>query len=320
MTQLECVSLRHETPQWSGDYSASFQSGHWHVITGKSGCGKSTFLRLLSGLLTPTDGDILVGGRSVSLLAPHQRGFSFMGQENALFPGVSILENLTLAMHDTLLNHDQKHSKIRELTSLLDLDNNLLRRSPSKLSGGQLSRCNLARALLRPCSWLLLDEPFAAVDRQTRLSILSSLREWQTKTKTGILLVSHDLDDIFTVATDVTIIADGKILENRPLISAIESPIHVSTARLLRAGIVRSIGTRTVFIRQEHLHTNRGTVGCEDRHVETIVMKTPSVTSVGKLLRIIDMDDGTDVTLSVDGEFNGTIWFDKRNVQILAEK
>ena len=318
MSQLDCLSLKYSTSQWSCDYSASFQSGHWHVITGESGCGKSTFLRLLSGLLTPGGGDILLDGKSVCHLPPHQRTFSFMSQANALFPGISVLDNLTLALHDDKSSHQQKSAKIHELAAMLKLDAALLHRLPSSVSGGQLSRCNLAMALLRPCSWLLLDEPFAAVDRQTRLSILSLLREWQTTNKTGILLVSHDLDDIFTVASDVTIIADGKIVENKPLRDALDSPGNLSTARLLRAGLVHLTSSGPVFIRPDHLQTSRSEIRCDETYVESLVLKEPRATRIGSSLRIIDLAQGTDVTVSAPGDFNGTIWFDRRNAQRLG--
>jgi ABC-type sugar transport system ATPase subunit len=287
-------------------------------VTGESGCGKSTFLRLLSGLLTAIDGDILLDGRSLAHLAPHLRSVSFMSQANSLFPGISIYENLMLALHDNHSNQQQKADKIRNLSSILKLNDSVLERLPSKVSGGQLSRANLARALLRPCSWLLLDEPFAAVDRQTRLSILSSLREWQLATKTGILLVSHDLDDVFTVATDVTIVSDGKIVENTTLRDAIDSPRNLSTARLLRAGLVRLTPSGSIFVRPDHLRTNRDQIDCEDQHVDSIALTSPQATRIGLSLRVIDLTDGTDVTISTPGEFNGTLWFDRRNAQSLS--
>jgi len=259
-----------------------------------------------------------MNGKSLAHLAPHLRDISYMSQANALFPGISILENLMLALHDDNSSPPRKIAKINHLATMLKLDADLLTRLPSKVSGGQLSRANLARALLRPCSWLLLDEPFAAVDRQTRLSILNSLREWQVSTKAGILLVSHDLDDIFTVATDVTVIAEGKVVENSPLRDAINSPRCLSTARILRAGLTRITTSGPVFVRTDHLHTERGQVLCDEKNLDSIVLKAPQATRVGSSLRVIDLIDGTDVTLRAAGDFNGTLWFDTRNTHTLA--
>ena len=310
MSVIECESLTFGAGNWTCEYTGTFNPGKWHIVCGESGSGKSTLLRLLTGLLRPTGGNLKLNGHGITDLAPHKRKMSFMSQENALFPGVSVFENLMLALHDAEISRAEARHAIEDLTNRLGISGEMLSRMPSALSGGQLSRCNLARALLRPATWLLLDEPFAAVDRPTRLSILGWLKNWTNASGTGIILVSHDLDDIFTVATDVTVIADGKIVENCPLTLAIESPSHVSTARLLRAGLVYEENDVTYFVPPSAIHTSKESLTCGEQITRGLPLHQPQVTKLGKGMRVIDLSTGCDLFLPWDQDFRNTLWFD----------
>ena len=309
MMLLECDKLKMTTNKWSCDYTASFRPSGWHVLCGSSGAGKSTLLHLLTGVVTPQSGDIKMGGKNVSHLPPHQRQLSFMSQSNSLFPGISILENLLLALHDSPSSPTEKVKQAREMAERLSLKQEILDRPASKLSGGQLSRCNLARTLLRPCSWLLLDEPFSAVDRPTRLSILTWLQDWQKSTGAGIILVSHDLDDIFTVATDVHIVENGSVLESGTLSDSLAHPRSIAMARTLRAGIIVTTPSGPAFVGSQNLYTSLSLAPVNRANLQSIALRDAQITRLGSTMRIIDLHHGYDVVMPWDEHFEGTLWY-----------
>lgn len=317
MTQLDCKNLKLNTEKWACDYTAAFRPGGWHVLIGASGAGKSTLLHLLTGVVTPQFGEIKIAGKSIGHLPPHQRNLSFMSQSNSLFPSITILQNLLLALHDSPAPKEEKEFRAREMADRLSLDQELLNRPAAKLSGGQLSRCNLARTLLRPCTWLLLDEPFSAVDRWTRLSILKWLQDWQKQTGAGIILVSHDLDDIFTVASDVHVVANGSILESATLQDSLVRPRYAATGRMLRAGIVVGTPSGSAFVNSQHLSTPSALMAAKPAHLHTIALKSAQITRMGSTMRIIDLGSQCDLVLPWDDLFDGTLWYDPSNAVAL---
>lgn len=312
MKSIECRSLTFNTKGWQANYTCTFRTGEWHVVCGGSGSGKSTLLNLVLGIQQPTSGSLLVDSKNIVDVPPHLRMMSYMSQVNTLFSTATIMDNLMLALHDSPLTKNESIAKISSLVDHLKIPRSLLSRLPSGLSGGELSRCNLARALLRPCSWLLLDEPFAAVDRPTRLSILSWLKQWQIDSGAGVVLVSHDLDDIFTVASHITVVEKGHIVENAPVTAAIETPSHTATAKLLRAGIVCELSGRQYFVSSKHLHSSRSTLTCSDQFAGLQTLTAPHVTVIGNTCRIIDLATGVDVLLVYQDSVPNALWFDLR--------
>ena len=313
MPRLTFDQLRYKTKTWAAEFNLDFENGRWYVVCGPSGAGKSTLANLAAGLIRPNSGDIRVDGTSISHLPPHLRGISLMGQSDGLFPGISIFENLLLAMHDSTVTSHEKTKRINSLANSLGLEPAILNRLPAQVSGGQLSRCNLARSILRPCQWLFLDEPFAAVDRPTRLQILDWLNHWMKETKAGIILIAHDLDDIFTVATDLTVIANGTVVEHAPLVTALKQPSSVLSARLLRAGIITSVESNEFFVASSHLITSQSTaMSIPEPFRSTHNFVSPHTTQVGAWMRVIDCFDANDITLPFDPEFKKTVWFDSR--------
>jgi ABC-type proline/glycine betaine transport system ATPase subunit len=236
-----------------------------------------------------------------------------MGQNDSLFPSITVAENLGLAMHDSGISQKAVGERINDVLRSLDIDRSLLDRLPSQLSGGQLSRCNLARAVLRPCRWLILDEPFAAVDRPTRLQILGWLQSWMKQTLSGIILISHDLDDIFTIATDITVLDRGSVIEHAPLHEALTKPKSSRSARLLRSGLVTDLNGTSMFIAAGHLFTSLNKAkSIPDNYLASHKFKAPQKTTIGGLMRIIDLEDANDVTVENSTDFTDLVWFDRR--------
>lgn len=313
MSKLCFNNVTYSTKNWSGLYNLELESGRCYVVCGPSGSGKSTFVHLAAGFLAPKTGDIQLNGDSLTTLPPHKRHLSFMSQADGLFPGVSIMENLSLALHDSLLSDSQKKKNIIDTVLSLDLETSILERLPSEISGGQLSRCNLARAVLRPCQWLFLDEPFAAVDRPTRIQILGWLRRWMNERKTTITLIAHDLDDIFTIATDIIVIDEGKVVEIAKLSDAIARPKSSMCARILRSGLIIFDRSRKFFIASENLFTSKKDADhIPQDFLSSHTFQSPQVTQIGRSMRVVDLIDANDITLPFASDFSNTVWFDQR--------
>jgi ABC-type sugar transport system ATPase subunit len=317
MAAVECINLTARFKNWEGIFNSKFGEGEWHVLCGASGSGKSTLFQLMLGLMRADAGILMINGINAINVPPHKRSMTFMAQYNLLLPHLTILENLDLALHDSGKSRQEKSEKIDHMIALLKLESHHLAQRPNELSGGQLSRFNLARSLLRPARWLLLDEPFAAVDRPTRLSILEWLRKWQQQTGAGILLVSHDLDDIFNVASHVTVLNDGRLLESQALSDAIQSPQHVTTATLLRAGIVIKNNQKSQFISSSHLALHPEEITCDPNFLDVIHLNNARDIRIGNSLRIIELATATDITLPASRCFTGSLWFDRRNIKLI---
>jgi ABC-type Fe3+/spermidine/putrescine transport system ATPase subunit len=178
---------------WSARYSFALEQGEWLGILGPSGAGKSTLLHALLGLVPLAGGEIMVGAKDVTHLAPNEREMSIVFQNSMLLGHLTLVKSLMLAMHDRSLVKSEKVAKIAEYFDLLRLKKEFLRRYPEELSGGELARCNLCCALLREKKILLLDEPFAALNEKLRGEISSLLKKIQAEKNLTILAVTHQV-------------------------------------------------------------------------------------------------------------------------------
>src|SRR5271156_4110906 len=149
-----------------GDWLA-IRAGEFFALLGPSGCGKTTLLRMLAGFETPDEGRILLDGRDIAQVLPHQRPVNMMFQNYALFPHLSVRDNIAFGLKRAAMPRKEIANRVAELVALLKLDG-LEKRKPDQLSGGQRQRVALARSLARRPKLLLLDEPMAALDKNLR--------------------------------------------------------------------------------------------------------------------------------------------------------
>ena len=171
-----------------------FSSSEIILVEGQSGTGKSTFFDLLCGFEQPSSGDIVWQGSSLANKAPQDRPISIQLQGNSLFSGLSVEKNLLLAMHDFPMRRSEKSIKVHALIHSLKLPATVLAKKPSALSGGELLRANIARALLRRKPILILDEPFASLDATTAAAVAKYIEEYTRKY--SILTFVSDHGDI----------------------------------------------------------------------------------------------------------------------------
>ena len=185
-------------------------AGEFSVLLGPSGCGKTTTLRLIAGLETPSTGTIRIFGDDVTHTQPAARGVSMVFQNYALFPHLSVEENVAFGLK---IRKAAKHEIERRLVRVLDLLGlaALRDRKPSQLSGGQQQRVALARALVADAKLCLMDEPLSNLDAKLRQSMREELRSLQQKLALSLVYVTHDQTEAMSMADRVVLLKDGKI-------------------------------------------------------------------------------------------------------------
>ena len=186
----------------------SADPGSFVVLLGPSGCGKSTTLRLIAGLDTPTSGTIRIGGRDVTRLPPAQRGLSMVFQSYALFPHLTVAENIVFGLR--VRKVPDREAKLKRVADLLGLEN-LLARKPSQLSGGQQQRVALGRAIIAEAPVCLMDEPLSNLDAQLRGEMRREIRQLQQRLGITMVYVTHDQTEAMTMADRVVLLRNGRI-------------------------------------------------------------------------------------------------------------
>jgi len=199
------------------------KEGQLLVLLGPSGCGKSTTLRLIAGLETPTSGTIEIGGKDVSFLPPVKRNISMVFQNYALFPHLTVKENILFGLKARKVPVPERKKRLANAADLLGLST-LLNRKPAQLSGGQRQRVALGRSIVAQVSICLMDEPLSNLDAKLRQEMRQEIRSLQQRLKMTMIYVTHDQVEAMTIADKIILMKDGNIeqhgtpeaLYNRP--------------------------------------------------------------------------------------------------------
>ena len=207
---LELVGIRKEFPGFTAieNLDLHIPAGEFFALLGPSGCGKTTTLRLVAGLDEPTKGKILIGGKDVTATKPHERPVNTVFQSYALFPHMSVLENVAFGLRQRKIA--EPVNKAHDALKLVQLDH-LADRKPQQLSGGQQQRVALARALVNRPSLLLLDEPLGALDLKLRREMQIELKAIQVEVGLTFLHVTHDQEEAMDMADTVAVMNKGRI-------------------------------------------------------------------------------------------------------------
>ena len=192
------------------DVSLSIAPGEFFALLGPSGCGKTSLMRLIAGFETPDAGRVLIGGRDMAGVPPHRRSVNMLFQSYALFPHMSVEENIAFGLVQDRLPRHEIGERVLEMLRLVQLDGMSARR-PDQLSGGQRQRVALARALAKRPSLVLLDEPLAALDRKLREDTQFELMRVQRELGTAFLIVTHDQDEAMVMANRIAVMRAGRI-------------------------------------------------------------------------------------------------------------
>ena len=203
----------------------AIESGEFIVIVGPSGCGKSTILRLIAGLEDIDAGDLLIDGRRVNDLAPAHRDVAMVFQSYALYPHMSVFENLAFGLRRRTLGRAAMADRVRGAAALLQIEA-LLERKPSALSGGQRQRVAIGRAIVRQPKVFLFDEPLSNLDTDLRAEVRVELRRLHEDIGATTIYVTHDQLEAMTLADRIVVLRDGRIEQVGAPLDLYRSPVN----------------------------------------------------------------------------------------------
>ena len=206
--------------------------GEFLVILGPSGCGKTTALKCIAGLLEPTSGEIYIDGKKVNGVYPSERNIAMVFQNYALYPHMTVYDNIALNMRMKRLPKDVIDAKVRNVASKLQIDQ-MLKKRPKELSGGQAQRVGLARAMVREPTAYLMDEPLSNLDAKLRNEMRDEMKRFQNITGKSIIYVTHDQVEAMTLGDRIVVMNKGRIVQEDAPKKLFDDPDHVFVANFL---------------------------------------------------------------------------------------
>ena len=234
---MSAISLRNVVKSWGQSRAVdgvSFEAaaGTFVVLLGPSGCGKSTTLRLIAGLEEVTSGEVWIGDTNVTDLAPSKRRVSMVFQSYALFPHLTVAENVVFGLSVRGVPLPERTARLARVASMLGLQA-LLERKPSQLSGGQQQRVALGRAIIAETPLCLMDEPLSNLDAQLRQEMRREIRALQRKLGITMVYVTHDQTEAMTMADHVILLRDGHVEQDGTPEDLYNRPATAFTARFI---------------------------------------------------------------------------------------
>ena len=216
MVKLENISYSYtKKKSLIENFSLDIADGSFTTLLGPSGCGKTTLLRLIAGFLEPNEGAIFIDGKNQNGVEPNKRKVGMVFQDYALFPHMTVAENIAYALSFTTekLTKEAKESTIMQVSKSLNIEQ-FLKNYPSELSGGQQQRVALARAMVQNPKVLLMDEPLSSLDAKLRERVREELKEIQNNLKITTIYVTHDQDEALSLSSSIAVINAGKLLQS----------------------------------------------------------------------------------------------------------
>ena len=280
-------------------------AGTYCCLLGPSGCGKTSTLRMIAGHEAASGGDIILGGHNVTDLPPARRGTAMMFQSYALFPHLSVLDNVAFALKVRGIARAERHARARRLLELVAMAN-YTERLPAQLSGGQQQRVALARALMTEPQILLLDEPLSALDPFLRVKMRAELKRLQRELGMTFIHVTHAQEEAMALADLVVLMNEGRIEQQGSPREVFHRPRTAFVATFIGGHNVVAVGSACVAVRADRLRLERLGPGANGHHAGTLLATVSDVEYQGTLVQTtVTTETGAElVAVSPDQAFD----------------
>lgn len=271
VVRIENVTKRFGDMYAVDDMSLDIHKGEFFSLLGASGCGKTTLLRMLAGFETPTSGRIFIDGQDMTDVPAYKRPVNMMFQSYALFPHMTVAQNIAYGLKNEPLNRNERRARVVEMMALVKIEK-LATRKPHQLSGGQRQRVALARALAKHPKILLLDEPLGALDKKLREQTQFELVNLQERLGITFIVVTHDQEEAMTMSSRIALLKDGRIEQ-------VDSPRRMYEFPSTRYA-ADFIGSVNLFDGHVISHDNNiAVIHCEDADSNIMVHHSQPLTS-----------------------------------------
>lgn len=288
------------------DINLTVDEGEFVVFVGPSGCGKSTLLRVISGLEEASSGDIEIGGALVNDVAPAKRGIAMVFQSYALYPHLTVRDNMALALKQARMPKPEIASRVAEASRMLSMEDYLDRR-PSELSGGQRQRVAIGRAVVREPELFLFDEPLSNLDAALRMNTRLEIARLHRQLGATMIYVTHDQVEAMTLADKIVVLRDGRVEQIGAPMEIYNNPANRFVAEFIGSPSMNFIPAQRlngpdgfhVGVRPEYAHiSDNGRLPGTIIHVENLG---------GDTNILIDLGDGLTFTSREFGQFDATV-------------
>jgi len=292
------------------DITFEVKSREYLIILGPSGAGKTLLLELIAGIFIPDSGRIFMNGNDITFLAPEKRKLAYIPQNYALFPHMKVYDNIAYGLKLKKMPKNEIDKKVKEIGEILGISH-LLHRKPRTLSGGEAQRVAIARALVLEPKLLLLDEPFANLDIQTRSKLIQEMKHWHKELSFTALHVTHSFEEAVSLGDRVGVMLNGKLIQTGEVREVFGRPKNEEVARFLGfENIIEGIGEGKVLkansILIELPVEVKGKVRIGIRPEDIIISNEPIKSSArnefkAKVLAVEDLGSLVRLTLDIGG-------------------
>jgi multiple sugar transport system ATP-binding protein len=270
------ITLEHITKRYPDgfeavkDFNLDIADGEFMILVGPSGCGKSTALRMIAGLEDITDGELKIGGQVVNQRAPKDRDIAMVFQNYALYPHMTVRENMGFALKLAKSPQDEIESKVNEAAKILDLEQHLDRK-PANLSGGQRQRVAMGRAIVRNPSAFLMDEPLSNLDAKLRVQMRAEVSRIQNRLGTTTVYVTHDQTEAMTLGDRVAVMRAGMLQQVDTPKELYDNPVNIFVAGFMGSPAMNFFPAR---VEGDHLKLSFASIPMQGRLREAAQRET----------------------------------------------
>ncbi|MFE8700606.1 ABC transporter ATP-binding protein [Cytobacillus sp. FJAT-54145] len=330
---MKKVELKNVSKTYDGkltvinDASVTVHPGEFFVLVGPSGCGKSTMLRMIAGLENVSSGDLYIGDEKANKLPPSSRNLSMVFQNYALYPHLTVEQNITFGLHTKKISKQEQMKRCKEAAEMLGLSD-YLKRKPRNLSGGQRQRVALARAIVTHSPICLMDEPLSNLDAKLRAKMRSEIRQIQRKLGITMIYVTHDQTEAMTMADRMMILDKGVVQQIGQPLEIYNQPKNTFVASFIGSppmNLEKATVNQTNFLLGENIafdcpkgfsHRSLRQVLLGVRPENVRLANNSRVSFIGKVLNVEVLGTETLLTIEMDQHQWIARWNGQWNVQV----